>query len=279
MLRRERIGDVGVAFEITPETTLDPRWHRPTLVLLPPFPFDRRVFDGNVSALVSSSRRVIVIDYPGFGDSPMPPRLLSISQLADLVAGVLDRLTIKTATLAGVSMGGYVALAFAVRFPERLEALVLANTRAAADSPTDRLGRAAALSTIREQGAEAYLTQSLPRLLSPDAAPALLARVHALAEKRPQILAAGITALRDRQDRSADLPRLRCPTLVLVGQADQVSPPAEMQGIADAINGARFLEIPRAGHLSNLEAPAAFNQAVIDFLNPLSTAPLTAVTP
>ena len=83
-----------------------------------------------------------------------------------------------------------------------------------------------------------------------------------------------MTALRDRPDRTGELASLRCPTLVLVGAADQVTPAAEMRQLAAGIAGARFVELPRVGHLSNLEAPAAWNAAVLDFLR---TVPRTAL--
>ncbi len=266
MKRTRRLGDIEVAY--------DDQGQGPALVLLHPFPLDRRAWTGNSPALVAAGHRVIAFDYPGFGDALPPPGPLSLSlsieSLSDLVAALLDALAIETATLLGLSMGGYVALAFARRFPARLEALILADTRAAADGPTAREGRATALATIREQGVEAYLEQSLPRLLAPDAPAELRSRVHALAEKRAETLMAGIAALRDRPDRTAELANLRCPTLVLVGQADQVSPSDEMRTIAAAIPRARFVEIPGAGHLSNLEAPDAFNQAAVDFLRELT---------
>lgn len=260
MKRRERVGDVEVAF--------DDEGRGSVLVLLHPFPFDRRVWSDNIPALVATGRRVIALDYPGHGDSPAPAEPLSIARLADLVGAVLDRLGIETAALVGLSMGGYVALAFAHRFPSRVEALVLADTVAAADGLAARKGRTTALDLIREQGVDAYLGQSLPRLVAPDARVELRTRVLLLAEKRTETLTAGIIALRDRPDRTTELANLHCPTLVLVGQADQVSPAAEMRAICAAIPNARFVEIPGAGHLSNLEAPAAFNQALVDFLQP-----------
>lgn len=252
------------------------------MLLLPPFPFDRRIWAANAAALLAAGRRVIAVDYPGFGETP-PLALdgpLTIAAIADAVAALLDRLELRRATLVGLSMGGYVALAFLATFADRVDALVLADTRAAADSPTARQGRAQALDTLAQRGADAYLEQSLPKLLAPDATPALLAVVQALAERRPATLAASIAALRDRPDRSGLPARIACPTLVLVGARDQITPPAEMRALATAIAGARFTEIAGAGHLSNLEAPAAFNGALLDFLNarrvPPSSAPPAA---
>ena len=115
-------------------------------------------------------------------------------------------------------MGGYAALAFAMRHRERLSALVLADTRAAADSAETRAARAAALATIAGAGPAAYLAACLPRLLSPNAPPALVAHLRARAETRAASLRAGIEALRDRPDRTAELGAIACPTLVVCGE-------------------------------------------------------------
>ena len=264
--RGGQLGDVTVAF--------DDAGSGPAIVLLPPFPFDRRVYAANARALLASGQRVIALDYPGFGQSPPlaatpTGAALAMTALAEQVRALMDRLEVASATLLGLSMGGYVALAFAARFPRYLRALVLADTRAAADGPAARDGRATALRTIDAQGVDAYLTQSLPRLLAPDARAELLAAVHGLAERRATTLRAGIAALRDRPDRTGELGHIACPTLVLCGAVDQVSPTAEMRGIAAAIAGSRFVELAGAGHLSNLEAPAAFDAALGDFLRSL----------
>lgn len=243
-------------------------------MLLPPFPFDRRVWSANAPAIVAAGFRVIAVDYPGFGASRSPaPAEITIATIAASMAALLDKLGVARATLLGLSMGGYVALAFAALFPQRLSALVLADTRASADTPAARQGRAQALDTLATRGVDAYLEQSLPRLLAPEASPALLSSARALAEERPEALASGIAALRDRPDRTADALRITCPTLLLVGAGDQVTPPAEMRTLAGTIPGARFVELPGTGHLTNLEVPAAFNRAVIEFLESSRSVP------
>lgn len=264
MQRQERIGDVHIAF--------DDQGAGAAVVMLHPFPFDGRIWADSIQPVIDAGYRVITLDYPGFGDSPAPPSILSIEQLGDLAAELIAGLKIETAALVGLSMGGYVALAFAHRFPETLWALVLADTRADADGTESRQGRAAALDTLAQRGVGAYLRQSLPRLVSPQASPQLLERLFGLAEKREHTLTSAIEALRDRPDRRHELAQIACPTLVLVGTEDQVSRPGEMHEIAAAIPGARFTQIARAGHLSNIEAPTDFNHAVIDFLREVSPA-------
>src|SRR5262252_2696985 len=145
--------------------------------------------------------------------------------------------------------------------------VITADTRAAADSPETRAARATALATLANAGPIVYLATSLPRLLSPHAPPSLIAHVTARAEPRAASLRAGIEALRDRPDRSGELGAIACPTLVVCGVEDQVTPAAEMKQIAGAIAGARFVPIADAGHLSHIEAPGPFLQAVTSFLD------------
>lgn len=256
------------------------------VVLLPPFPFDRRYWSANVPALVAAGFRAVSVDYPGFGaaGSASAPQAghLSIAGIAASVAALLDRLGIDRATLLGVSMGGYVAFAFAASYPDRLRALILADTRAAADSPAARQGRAQALETIASSGVDVYLEQSLPRLLAPGAPPPLVAALRALAVDDAAAVVAGIAALRDRPDRTAEAGRIGCPTLLLAGERDQIVPPAELGALAERIPGARFIELSGAGHLANLEARETFDRHVLDFLRRLpavTSAPLSGAEP
>ena len=248
----------------TTPTGYDDRGEGPATVLLHPFPLTRTTWAGIADAL-AARRRVIAVDARGFGESPAQGSF-AIADLADDVAALLAERGIDKATLLGMSMGGYAALAFAQRHPARLEALILADTRAAADSDAGRAGRDTAIAQIRGEGPVAYLAASLPRLLSPQATPALVTFLRARAETRAASLIAGLEALRGRPDRSQELGAIRCPTLVLCGDAEQVIPSAEMKAMADAIPGARFTALAGAGHLSHLEAPGPFERAVSSFL-------------
>lgn len=232
-------------------------------MLLHPFPFSRDLWSGILPAL-SASRRVIAVDARGFGESALAP--YAIADLADDLAALLEALDVKRATVLGMSMGGYTALAFAARHASRLSALVLADTRAAADTPEARAKRDEALATIQARGADAYLDGSLGKMLSPGAPAPLQARMRDAAVPRANALTAALEALRDRPDRTAELPTIACPTLLLCGAEDQVTPAAEMKRMSDAIPGARYVELGGAGHLAHLEAPEPFGKAVNGFL-------------
>ncbi len=248
----------------TPPVGYETRGTGDAVVLLHPFPFDRHLWRGLADSL-AARHRVIAVDARGFGEAPLPGPY-SIADLADDLAALLGELGVARASLVGMSMGGYTALAFAARYPDRLGALVLADTRAAADTAEVRAGRESAMNTIRTSGVDAYLTSSLPRLLSPGALPSVVADLRTRAETRPDSLLAGLVAMRDRPDRSRELAAIACPTLVVCGEAEQIVPLAQMRAMAEAIPGAEFVSIPGAGHLAHVEAPARFEATVAAFL-------------
>jgi 3-oxoadipate enol-lactonase len=234
------------------------------LVLLHPFPFDRRFF-AETSRRLAGRARTVVPDLRGFGESELGGPF-SIADLADDVAHLLDHLALGRAVIAGVSMGGYVALAFAARHPGRLLGLVLSDTKAGPDTPAARTARDEAIALVRAEGVPAYVEKQLPRLLSPGASAQVRAEAAALAAQRPEAVIAGLEALRDRPDRRHELGAIRCPTLVVVGAEDVLTPPAEAAEMTTSIANAVLIELPGAGHLASLEAPAPFAQAVAGFV-------------
>jgi 3-oxoadipate enol-lactonase len=237
----------------------------PALLMLHAFPLDRRMWQPTVQAL-STARRVVTLDARGFGESSLD-EAYSLEDLADDAVALLDALGIPMATVAGLSMGGYVALALARRHPARLAALALCDTRATADSPEGRRAREDGIAKVRADGTAEFLDGMPVRLLSGRAPDALRRQVRTLAEQRPEAILAALAAMRDRPDRTGELGELGCPTLVLVGADDSITPPSEARTLAGAIPGARLVELANAGHLSNLEQPAAFAAALTQFLD------------
>jgi len=237
----------------------------PALVLLHAFPFDSRMWRQTAAAL-AGQRQVITPDMRGFGLSDGGAGDFSIADLADDVARLLDALKLSAATVGGLSMGGYVALAFARHHRDRLKSLILADTKAAADTPEARQGRQAAIELVESQGVAALLEKQIPRLLAAAASEGLRAEVRALGAQPVDTVVAAIRALRDRPDRSAELPAITSPTLIVVGSEDALSAPAEARSMAAAMPNARVVEIPGAGHLSNLENPDAFAAALAGFV-------------
>lgn len=246
--------------------------HGPPLLLLHAFPLHGAMWHAQVDAL-QQHYRLVVPDVRGFGGSPLPPRSYSLDEVAADMLGLLDALGIEQATVAGLSMGGYVALAMFRRAPERFRALVLADTRAAADSEETQVARRAAAYTARQQGVAPVVDALLPRVLGAStqrSKAAVVAGVRQLmGEASPEALARAQEAMAARADSLPLLASIAVPTLVLVGEEDVTTPPEEARAMAEAIAGAEVVEIAGAGHLSSLEQPEAFTAALRSFLERL----------
>jgi len=241
----------------------------PALLLLHAFPLGLFMWDAQAAAL-AATHRVVRFDARGFGGSDSNHGPLTMERIADDAAALLDHLGVSRAVVGGCSMGGYAALAFVRRHPQRLAGLVLQDTRAGADSEDARAGRAALAAKVLAEGASAAEAAFLPKLLGEATKreqPALVAHLRErILATPPQAIADALHGLAARMDSRPTLAEVRVPTLVLVGAEDVLTPPAESEAMAAAIPGARLEVVPRAGHLANLERPDAVNAALAAFL-------------
>jgi pimeloyl-ACP methyl ester carboxylesterase len=246
----------------------------PVVVLLHGFPLSRAMWDQQLDG-IGSIYRVIAPDLRGFGESPVPEGVYTMDAMADDVLELLETLEIMgPVVVGGLSMGGYVALSLAARYPTRVKALILMDTRAGADTPEVAQGREATAKTVIAADSAAPVVDSmLPRLFSKMTLEQQAARVEpmkAVMERTaPQGIAGALRGMASRPDRRGDLPKIAVPTLVLVGEEDIITPPAEARAMADAIPNARLEVIPGAGHLAPYENPAAANAAILRFLKGL----------
>ena len=242
------------------------------VVLLHAFPQNRAMWTPQVEAL-SKTNRVIAPDFRGFGESDAPPGSYTLGQFADDIAGLLDHLAIQRAVFVGLSMGGYTLFAFYQKYPDRVKGLVLADTRAQADTEEGRAGRLAMAQTAQARGAGAIADIMLPKLLSPVAlqtGPDLVQRVRTTIEQTPiSGIVGALMAMAGRPDSVALLAQIACPTLIITGELDGPAPPSDGKLMAERIPGARLEIIQQAGHLANLEQPEAFNRALQLFLQSL----------
>jgi len=244
----------------------------PPLVLLHAFPIEAEQWAPQLACL-SAGHRVIVPDLKGYGNSEAPDDRAgySIDDYADEVAGLLDELGVERAAVGGLSMGGYVTFAFLRRHRHRLAGMVLADTRVVADSPEVLARRTAQQDQIDAGDIAAVLDALLGGLLSTNTRqtrPELVAHVRELMAANPAAGVVGaLEAMKGRPDSTPDLAGIDIPTLVLVGEDDALSPPEEVRAFQAQIPKSRLVVLPRAGHLSNLEAPDEFNAALGDFLD------------
>jgi 3-oxoadipate enol-lactonase len=250
----------------------DPAGHAPrTLVWLHAFPLNSEMWAPQLDA-VPRGWRIIAPDLPGFGgtDPLHDGTPLTLDEFAADVIDLLQALHVDHAALGGLSMGGYVAFALLRLTPQGFGGLILADTRAGGDSEAGREGRRGTIALAEQGGAAAVADDMIPKLLGETTRrerPDIVSRVRGLMAASPVgAIAAASRAMMARSDSTALLASIRCPTLVLVGEEDTVTPPAESEKLHAGIAGSTFTRIARAGHLSNLEQPAAFTAAVAGFL-------------
>lgn len=237
-----------------------------TILLLHGFPLSGAMWQPQISAL-KTDFRLIIPDLRGFGQSEVPigPYLME-TFAADLVA-LIDSLGLEQVILGGLSMGGYIALAFLRYYPARVQALILADTRATPDTAEIKANREANAQLAELHGPSTIVPKMLPGLLSPKASPEMQAQISQLImENKPQGIAGALRGMALRPDSSDLLAKIKVPTLVLVGAEDSLSPPAELKHLQQAIPGSELVIIPAAGHLANVENPTAFNAALQAFL-------------
>ncbi len=259
-MMRHDVGGVSLA--------VDARGDGPALLLLHGFPLDRTMWAHQVGTLARWRR--IAPDFRGAGASDAPDGGYAISVWADDVVRLLDRLGVERAVVAGLSMGGYVAFELWRRCRERIMGLILADTRADADSAEARRRREEMIAAARSGGAAAVAERMVPLLLGGStrrAQPLLVEQVREMIGRAsvPGLIGT-IGAIRDRPDSTALLPSIDVPTLVIVGEEDEATPPSLSRAMAAAIPGAAFTMIPGAGHVSPLEAPITVTRVIAEFL-------------
>jgi 3-oxoadipate enol-lactonase len=241
-----------------------------SLVLLHAFPLNGRMFEPQMAAF-SGDRRVVAPDYPGFGRSPRTPAQPDVHYYAEGVRNLMDRLHLERVVLGGVSMGGYVAFECMRLFPERVSALVLANTRPEPDSEEIRESRNEMALRVAQEGVGVLVELQMERLLAPDTLQNdedVVENVRAMIlENSPDGAVAALGAMRERPDSTPLLGQINVPTLVVGGEEDGISSPEVMGAMAAKIPEAHHVTISNAGHLSNLEAPEKFNATLKEFLN------------
>ena len=239
------------------------------VVLLHAFPLSSAMWDAQRSALPD----LVTPDLRGFGAAPLGHDEPSLDRCADDVVALLDRLGHDRVVLGGLSMGGYVTMAFLRRHPDRVRAVVLADTKAGADPDAGRANRLRIAAAVEQDGAEVLVQEVLPALLgatTKERRPDVVARVEELVRAAPPAAAAWAQrAMAARPDSFDVLSSVDVPALVVVGDEDALSPVDDARAMADALPQGRLVVLPGAGHLTAMEVPEAFTDAVRDFLEGL----------
>src|ERR1051325_1163641 len=256
-----RVNDIQIAYT-------DTGIGRP-VVLIHGYPFNRSLWNEQVAAL-SSSYRVIAPDLRGFGESDAASGTATMNAMAQDVALLMDHLEISRAAIGGLSMGGYVALAFYKQFPSRVRALVLADTRAQGDTEEGKQTRAQQAEKALNEGMAGIADAMLPKLLPPDTVskhPEIVKFVRdMMLQTKPEGAAAALRGMAEREDQTELLSKITVPTLILVGAEDAITPVADSEKMQNAIDDSRLVVLDHAGHVSNLERTQQFNDAFLHFL-------------
>jgi pimeloyl-ACP methyl ester carboxylesterase len=243
----------------------------PVVVLLHGFPLNRKMWSAEESS-VGSTYRVIAPDLRGHGQTAAPDGVYTMDEMAGDVIETLNALQItEPIVLGGLSMGGYIALALIARYPERVRALMLMDTRAGADSPEAARNREDLARRVESTRSTDHVVEAmLPKLFSGKTRrthPDRIERVVAMMRKTPgRGIVGALRGMAARPDRTAELAQIRVPTLVLVGVDDVATPPDESRKMAAAIPNAELAIIPDAGHLTPIENPSATDRAILGFL-------------
>ena len=239
----------------------------PVLLLVHGFPLNRGTWAKQIEVF-RSNYRVIAPDLRGLGETEATGGPVSMNRYAEDLFALVQHLGLGPVTLAGHSMGGYVALAFANAFPQALNGLVLVGTKSGADTPEAAASRRALAEKVEAEGVSVVVDAMAPKMLSAgntDAAMAAAVRNFMLPSK-PMGVVGALLGMAERPDMGAWLGLIRARTLVLTGADDTIIPPSESEALAQAIPSAQLNLIPQAGHLVAFEAPAAFNEILLAWL-------------
>ena len=235
------------------------------VLLIHAFPLDARMWDPQLAAF-GDGVPVVAPHLPGFGGTAATGDVMTMASAAERCIEALDAAGLERAVVCGLSMGGYVAFELWRTARERFAGLVLANTRAGADTPEGAAGRRALAERLLAEG-NGFLVESPPPLLSEQANDGLRRRVRELIASQPAAsIAAAALGMAERPDSTPDLATIDVPTLVVTSDGDTLIPASATSPMADQIPGAELAVIDGAGHLSNLEAEGAFDELLAHHL-------------
>jgi 3-oxoadipate enol-lactonase len=242
---------------------------REAIVLLHAFPLHSGMWSRQIEAM-KKRYRLIAPDYPGLGKSAPGPATVTMEILAEIVTGLLERLSVTRAIFTGLSMGGYLCFELYRRAPSLFRGLALCDTRAGADTPEGAQNRERFAESAIAKGLPWVADEMTPKLLGPQPDAAVVREVRRLiAEGTPAGVAAAQRGMAKRPDSVPTLAKITCPTLVVVGEQDSLTPPLESEKMAAAVKGAKLVKISAAGHLANIEQPNAFGEALAGWVGGL----------
>jgi pimeloyl-ACP methyl ester carboxylesterase len=235
------------------------------LLLIHAFATDQQLWKQQQEGL-KEKFRVITLDLQGFGSSsPTDGKAITMSDYADEVMKLMDQLHIEKAIVGGTSMGGYIALAFLEKYPNKVNGLVLSNTQSIPDNAETKVKRETTAKDVLEKGTENLVKGLLPKMLSPKASKQTKEFLQdILAKQKPTAIASALRGMALRNDTSNVLANSTLPILIITGEQDALIGPQQGQNMHTLAKNSKLIVLNDAGHLSNLEQPKKWNQAVIE---------------
>ena len=242
----------------------------PPVLFVHGFPFSLEMWREQIDAVAAEGFRAVAYDIRGHGMSDVGDGQYTIESHVDDLFALLDHLKIPKSVIVGLSMGGYIALRALEREPGRFVGAVLCDTRSEPDTDEGRVKRAASVRSVKKSGSYAYAADYVKMMFAQEtfsANPAAVESIRQIISRTPPLSIAGtLIALAARTDTTASLEKISVPTLILVGERDAVTPLPSSQSMKAKIPGAELHIVPGAGHLSNLDNPAYFNEKLLAFL-------------
>ncbi|MFC1413112.1 alpha/beta fold hydrolase [Streptacidiphilus sp. N1-12] len=249
---------------------------RPTVLLVHGHPFDRSMWAPQVTALTAAGYRVVTPDLRGYGDSEVAPGITTLDVFAEDLAALLDRLDIPQVVIGGLSMGGQIVMEFCRLFPERVGAIVLADTFPRAETPEGKVFRNGVADRLLAEGLGGYADEVIDKMVAPAtiaAKPEVAAHVlRMMRSTSPEGAAAALRGRAERPDYCKLLTQLTCPAWVVVGEDDVYTPVSDAEYMHRQLSDSTLTVVAGAGHMPNLEYPDEFNAALLAFLETLPDA-------
>ncbi len=238
------------------------------------FPFNKSSWQPQLQGL-QQQFRVIAYDVRGFGQSQAGDEKLTVTLMANDLIKLMESLEIEKSVICGLSMGGYIALNAVTRFPDRFAAVILADTQCINDTPEAAKKRYDTAESIQKDGSQKFAEGFMSKLFAADTTSSnksLLETVNSMitATSVPTLVAA-LDALAQRTETCTELKNVTTPSLIICGEEDVITPPAQSESMHNNLSASEMVIIPNAGHLSNLEQPALFNEILQNYLNSLTT--------
>lgn len=256
------IGDITVAYD--DEGSGEP------LLLVHGHPFDRTMWRPQVARFSQLGYRVIAPDLRGYGHTTVVPGVTPLATFARDLAGLLDHLGVPGAVIAGLSLGGQIAMEFHRLYPHRVRGLVLADTAAQAETVEGKQARYALADRLLSEGMGPYAASTLPMMVAPAniaTQPAVAAHVLTMMRgAHPAGAAAALRGRAERPDYAEMLATVPVPALVVVGSEDQFTPVSDAQLMHERLPDSTLVVVDGAGHMPNLERPAVFDAALEQLL-------------